>query len=108
MAEIGAGLILPHTSGIVIGCGAKVGRYCLILQQVTLGESYRFGDEGLYPTVGNRCVVGAGAKVLGPIHVGHSCLIGANSVVVQDVPPESVAAGIPARVIRSARDVVQA
>ena len=97
-AEIGGGLRLTHTSGIVIGSGAKIGSNVTILHEVTLGGSSRgFFDETFtdgFPTVGDDTKIGAGAKLLGPIAVGQGCFIGANAVVAKDVPDgEIVTAG---------------
>lgn len=79
---------------------AVIGSYCLIGPHVVIGG--RSGHKSV-PVIGNRVFVGAGAKVLGPITVGDGAVIGANAVVIDDVPPRTVVAGIPARVI--ARDV---
>ncbi len=97
-AEIGGGLRLTHTSGLVIGSGAKVGSNVTLLHEVTLGGSSRgFFDEDFtdgFPEVGDDTKIGAGAKLLGPIHVGRGCFIGANAVVAKDVPDgEIVTAG---------------
>ena len=97
-AEIGGGLRLTHTSGIVIGSGAKIGSNVTLLHEVTLGGSSRgFFDETFtdgFPDVGDDTKIGAGAKLLGPISVGKGCFIGANAVVAKDVPDgEIVTAG---------------
>lgn len=97
-AEIGGGLRLTHTSGIVIGSGAKIGSNVTLLHEVTLGGSSRgFFDEAFtdgFPEVGDDTKIGAGAKLLGPITVGKGCFIGANAVVAKDVPDgEIVTAG---------------
>ncbi|MFQ5525932.1 MAG: serine O-acetyltransferase EpsC [Thermoanaerobaculia bacterium] len=93
-ADIGGGCYIPHGVGIVIGGTSVVGEDCTILQGVTLGEA-RFSTSDC-PRIGNRVVLGAGAKVLGGIAVGDDSFIGANSVVLDDVPPGSVAVGAPA------------
>jgi serine O-acetyltransferase len=89
-AEIGGGLRLTHTSGIVIGSGAKVGSNVTILHGVTLGGSARGWFDGVfadgYPTVGDGTEIMAGAAVLGPITVGRGCFIGANAVLARDLP----------------------
>lgn len=97
-AEIGGGLRLTHTSGIVIGSGAKIGSNVTLLHEVTLGGSSRgFFDETFtdgFPNVGDDTKIGAGAKLLGPIIVGKGCFIGANAVVAKDVEDgEIVTAG---------------
>ena len=96
-AEIGAGLRLPHPNGIVIGSGVRIGARCTIYQQVTLGAA-RTGDgfTNGYPRIGNHVTVFAGAKLIGPIHVGDDAVIGANAVVLQDVPAGHRAIGVPA------------
>lgn len=97
-AQIGRRVFIDHGVGVVIGETAIIGNDVLIYQQVTLGGvSTSKGKR--HPTIGNNVVVGAGAKVLGNITVGESAKIGANSVVIKDVPKESTAVGIPARVI---------
>lgn len=97
--EVGAGLLIHHPNGVVIGSGAVVGVNCTILQQVTLGEKYADGaGEHLYPRIGNSVVIGAGARVLGDVRVGDGARIGANAVVTRDVPPGALAVGVPARV----------
>lgn len=101
--EIGAGLILPHTQGTVLGA-ARIGRNVTIFHQVTLGASaadYGY-DPRLRPVVEDDVTLSAGAKVLGPVTLGKGCVVGANAVVLQDVPPGCLAVGVPARMI--ARD----
>ena len=88
---------LPHPNGIVIHPDVSLGPNCLIFQQVTIGANFR-GT----PVVGANVDFGAGAKVLGPIVIGDHAMIGANSVVLRDVAPGTIVAGIPARVIASA------
>lgn len=80
--RIGGGLLIPHPNGIVLHPDAQIGPNCLIFQQVTIGASSR----GV-PTVGGHVDIGAGAKLIGPIRVGDHARIGANSLVVFDVPP---------------------
>jgi serine O-acetyltransferase len=91
--RIGGGLLLPHPNGVVVHCDVVIGPNCLIFQQVTLGV----GGGGV-PTLGGHVDVGAGAKVLGGIHIGDHALIGANAVVLIDVPAGATAAGIPATI----------
>jgi serine O-acetyltransferase len=89
-AEIGGGLRITHTSGIVIGQGAKVGSNVTILHGVTLGGSAKGWFDGVfedgYPEIGDGTEIMAGAKVLGPIHVGRGCFVGANAVLAHDLP----------------------
>lgn len=101
-AEIGIGLRLPHPDGIVIGENAKIGKDCTIYHQVTLGGR-DIGDAraGNYPEVGDKVTIFSGAKLIGPVRIGSCSKIGANSVVNRDVPPYSVAAGVPARVLKT-------
>lgn len=90
--QIDGGLMLPHPNGVVIHPDAKVGANCLLLQQVTL-----VGDVVLEGHVD----VGSGAKIIRPVTVGAHAQIGANAVVLEDVPPHSVVAGIPAKVVKT-------
>jgi serine O-acetyltransferase len=98
---IGKGLILPHgASGIYINNHSTIGDNVTIFHQVTLGV--RNGDFDA-PQVGDGVLIGAGAKILGNIAIGTGSQIGANAVVLQDVPPQSTAVGIPARIIIKAQ-----
>jgi serine O-acetyltransferase len=99
---IGPGLVITHTVGIVLGA-ARIGANATIYQQVTLGAKdadFQF-DAGKRPIVQDYVTIAAGAKVLGPVTLGHGCTVGANAVVLSDVPPGTVAVGIPARVVGS-------
>jgi serine O-acetyltransferase len=94
-ATIGRRFFIDHGMGVVIGETAEVGDDVMIYHGVTLGgRSLNQGKR--HPTIGNRVTVGAGAKILGPLHVGDDSAIGANAVVTHDVPAESIATGIPA------------
>jgi len=106
-AKVGRRVFFDHAFGLVIGETAIVGDDVLIYQGVTLGGVNL--DKGVkrHPTILNGAVIGAGAKVLGDITIGHNSRIGSNSVVVKDVPDESTAVGIPARVITKGRDKSQ-
>ncbi len=98
-ATLGPGLFIDHATGVVIGETASVGADVTIYQGVTLGGvSTAKGKR--HPTIGDRVVIGAGAKVLGPVTVGEGAAIGANAVVVKPVPAGAVVAGVPGRVIR--------
>lgn len=93
-SRIGGGLLMPHPNGIVIAPDAEIGRNCLLFQQVTIGHA-----SGGVPTLGGHVDVGAGAKILGPVRVGDHARIGANAVVVDDVPEGATVVGIPARIV---------
>ena len=97
-AQIGRRFFIDHGMGVVIGETAEVGNDCTIYHGVTLGgTSWNKGKR--HPTLGSGVVLGAGAKVLGPITVGDGARIGSNAVVVKDVPPGATAIGIPARIV---------
>ncbi len=96
-AKLGRCLVIDHGMGLVIGETAEVGDHVILYHGVTLGGT-ALERVKRHPTVGNHVVIGAGAKVLGNIRVGDGVRIGANSVVVHDVPAHSTAVGIPARV----------
>jgi serine O-acetyltransferase len=97
-AQIGRRFFIDHGMGVVIGETADIGDDCTLYHGVTLGgTSWNKGKR--HPTLGNGVVLGAGAKVLGPITVGDRARVGSNAVVVKDVPPGATAIGIPARII---------
>jgi len=102
-AKIGRRFFIDHGSGVVIGETTEIGDDCLVYQGVTLGGT---GNEKgkRHPTLGNRVVVGTGAKVLGGIRIGDDVKIGAGSVVVHPVPDRSTVVGIPGRVVRTKRE----
>jgi len=98
-ATIGKGLMIDHGMGVVIGETAEIGDNCTIYQGVTLGGTGK--DVGKrHPTLGNNVMVGAGAKVLGPMKVGDNTKIAANAVVLAEIPENCTAVGIPAKVVR--------
>lgn len=98
-ATIGKGLFIDHGMGVVIGETAEIGDNCTIYQGVTLGGTGK--DRGKrHPTLGNNVMVGAGAKVLGPIKINDDSKVAANAVVLKEVPHNSTAVGIPAKVVR--------
>ena len=100
-AKIGKRLVIDHGMGIVIGETAEIGDDCLIYHGVTLGGTGK--DVGKrHPTIGNNVLIGAGAKVLGPFTVGDNSRIASNSVVLSEIPPDSTAVGVPAKVVRIA------
>ena len=96
-ARLGRRLFIDHANGVVIGETTKIGTDCVLFHQVTLG-GVSMSKGKRHPTLGDRVMVGAGAKVLGPIHVGSDARIAANAVVVRDVPAGCSAIGVPARV----------
>jgi serine O-acetyltransferase len=101
-AVLGAGLFIDHATGVVIGETAEVGDDVTIFHGVTLGGTGT--DTGKrHPTIGDRVIVGAGAKILGPIKIGDDSRIGANAVVVKEVPSSSVVVGVPGQIISRAR-----
>lgn len=95
--DIGGGLLLPHPNGVVIHPSARIGPNCLIMQQVTLGT--RGGPQA--PVLEGHVDVGAGAKVLGGIRLSAHSIVGANAVVLHDVPRGATVVGIPARITSS-------
>jgi len=97
-AEIGKGLFVPHANGIIIHIDAKLGEYCNIGQQVTIGIGGRGAKQGS-PKIGDRVFIGPGAKLFGAIKIGNDVAIGANAVVTKDLPDNAVAVGIPAKII---------
>jgi serine O-acetyltransferase len=106
LATIGRGLKMPHPNGIVIGMHARVGDDVTILQQVTLGAArvdVQFSESTL-PLICDGVVLGSGCKVLGGVTVGAAAVIGANAVVLSDVPPHSTAVGVPARIVPCRRE----
>ncbi len=104
-ATIGRRLVIDHGMGTVIGETAEIGDDCLLYQGVTLGGTGK--DQGKrHPTLGNNVLVGSGAKVLGPFTVGDNARIAANAVVLQAVPADATAVGIPARIVRRAGEKV--
>ena len=98
-ATIGQGLFIDHGTGVVIGETAQIGDNVTLYQGVTLGGT-GFATGKRHPTVQDNVTIGSGAKLLGPITVGHGAKIGANSVVITDVPPNSTVVGNPGHVVR--------
>ena len=102
-AKIGARFFIDHGMGVVIGETAEIGNDCTLYHGVTLGgTSWQPGKR--HPTLGNGVIVGAGAKVLGPLRVGDNARIGSNAVVVKDVPDGVTVVGIPGRVVNKSSD----
>ena len=102
-AKIGRRFFIDHGMGVVIGETAEIGDDCTLYHGVTLGgTTWRIGKR--HPTLGNNVVVGAGAKILGPITIGDNARVGSNSVVVKDVPAGATVVGIPGRIIGPEKD----
>jgi serine O-acetyltransferase len=92
-AKIGRRLVIDHGMGIVIGETAEIGDDCIIFHGVTLG-GLRFDPVKRHPTVGNKVIIGTGAKILGAIHIGDNSKVGANAFVIKDIPPNSTVVGL--------------
>lgn len=99
-AKIPDDIIFVHGHDIVIGSTVSLGRGCKIFNGVTLGNRDVGTSKNEQPTIGTRCVISTGAKILGGVTIGDDCIIGANAVVLTNVPSNSVAVGVPARIIR--------
>jgi serine O-acetyltransferase len=95
-ASIGADFYLPHSGNIIIHPGCSIGDDCSIFHEVTLGTSI---DKAGVPQIGNKVLVGPGAKILGPVTIGDGARIAGNSLVLSDIPAGAVAIGVPARAI---------
>lgn len=104
-ATIGRGVFIDHGMGVVIGETAIVGDYALIYQGVTLGGTGKENGKR-HPTLGDNVIVGAGAKVLGNIYIGHNVRIGAGSVVLREVPSDCTVVGVPGRIVYRAGERV--
>jgi len=102
-ADIGPGCHIWHTAGVTIGRGVKIGRNAWILHNVTLGgrgaSPFNLGEEG-YPRIGDDVILYTGVTVLGNVEIGDGAVIGAHSLVLDSIPPGSLAYGIPARVVK--------
>ncbi len=98
-AKIGRRLVIDHGMGVVIGETAEVGDDVLIYQGVTLGGTGKEHGKR-HPTIGDNVLIGSGAKVLGPFTVGSGSRVAAGAVVLEEVPPDATAVGVPARVVR--------
>jgi len=104
-ARIGRSLFIDHGMGVVIGETAEIGDNCTLYQGVTLGGTGKERGKR-HPTLGENVVVGAGAQVLGNITIGRGSYIGANSVVIKDVPPDATVVGVPGRIVSIAGERV--
>lgn len=100
-ARIGKGIFLDHATGLVVGETAVVGDNVSILHGVTLGGTGKEGGDR-HPKIADGVLIGAGAKILGNIHIGHCSRIAAGSVVLKDMPPKTTVAGVPAKVVGEA------
>lgn len=98
-AVIGKGFFIDHGMGVVIGETTQIGNHVTLFQGVTLGGTGKEAGKR-HPTIGDDVVIGTGAKILGNITIGHNVKIGANSVVLQNVPDDSTVVGIPGRIVR--------
>lgn len=98
-ATIGSGILIDHGMGVVIGETAEIGNRVTIYHGTTLGGTGKYSGKR-HPTVKDNVVIGAGAKVLGPITIGKNSKIGANAVVLKDIPPNTTAVGIPAKIVK--------
>ena len=98
-AQIGKGLFIDHGCAVVIGETTVIGDNCTIYQGATLGGTGKHIGKR-HPTIGNNVMIGAGAKVLGPVTIGDNSKVAAGAVVLKDIPENSTAVGIPARVVR--------
>ena len=104
-AHIGKRFFIDHGMGVVIGETSEIGNDVTLYQGVTLGgTSWSKGKR--HPTLGDRVVVGAGAIVLGPVHIEHDSRIGSSSVVIHDVPPLSTVVGIPGKVVHRREPII--
>lgn len=105
-AQIGRRFFIDHGMGVVIGETAIVGDDCTLYHGVTLGgTTWQKGKR--HPTLGNDVIIGAGAKVLGPINIGEGVRVGSNAVVVKSVPPGATVVGIPGKIVRIDKDYAE-
>ena len=106
-AIIGMGTLIDHGSGVVIGETSISGDRVTIYQGATIGATGNEKEFKRHPTLGNDIVVGSGAKILGPVNIGNNCKIGANSVVLTDMPEYSTAVGVPAKIKSNRYKIVE-
>lgn len=106
--KIGKGLFISHPGSIIINSQCEIGNNINIAPGTVIGYGIKKGIKG-YPKIGNRVFIGPGAKILGPITIGDDVMIGANAVVLNDVPNNAVAVGIPAKVVsyKGSHDYIQ-
>ncbi len=105
-AVIGSDFFIDHGAGLVIGETAEIGNNVTLYSGVVLGGT-SLKQEKRHPTLGNDVVVGSGAKILGPVKIGDNVRVGANSVVINDVPPNSVVVGVPGRIVEKIDEKIQ-
>jgi serine O-acetyltransferase len=98
-ASIGPGLLIRHPVGIVVGARVVIGANCTLLQGITLGEKLIPSNDHSYPVLGDEVTICAGAVVVGAIRIGDGVMVGANSVVLTDIPAGEAAVGAPARIV---------
>ena len=94
-AEFGPGLIILHSIGLVVNTGVRAGTHCMMENGVTIGA-----EKGRAPVLGNHVYIGSGARIIGGVTVGNNVRIGANAVVIKDVPDNATVVGVPARIVR--------
>ncbi|MDE1338768.1 serine O-acetyltransferase [Vibrio aestuarianus] len=100
-AKIKGGLVFLHGHDIVIGADVRMGKNCTVFNGVTLGnKNLEYSSFGNQPTVGDNVILSTGVKVLGPLTIGDNVVVGANSVVLKDIPSNCTVVGIPARIIK--------
>ncbi|EHK2442486.1 serine acetyltransferase [Clostridium perfringens] len=104
-SDIGPGFTLPHFGDIVMGEGVKIGKNCTVLQGVTIGSNL-FKNRFKLATIGDNVLIGAGAKIIGPVNIGNNVTIGANAVVTKDIPDGAVVAGNPAKIISYKKPII--
>ena len=103
-AKIGKNLFIDHGMGVVIGETAEVGDNVTMYHGVTLGGTGNESNVKRHPTVEDNVMIGAGAKILGPVTIGRGAKIGANAVILKDVPPYATVVGVPGRIVRINRN----
>jgi len=106
-AKIGKGFKIMHGHDIVIGSNVIIGDYCKIFNSVTLGNKNTEILESFQPKIEDNVVISTGAKILGEITIGSNSIVGANSVVINDIPKNSIAVGIPSKVIKKNENKIQ-
>lgn len=100
-AKIDFGVEFRHINGVIIGNGVVIGKNAVIYHQVTLGgQNLGDGQKGNYPVIGDNVTIFSGAKILGNVKIGDGAIIGANSVVIKDIPSNTVVAGVPAKKLK--------